>query len=106
MYRHHDGIPSNVYQLCPSYADLISFCYERDFIMSLYDKNQTKAIESLISTSRYLDDLLNINNPHFENMVSQIYPAEFQLIKAISSDTGVLFLDLYLSIANGIGWKK
>ena len=31
--------------------------------MSLSDKNQTYVIESLISTSRYLYDLLNIDNP-------------------------------------------
>ena len=66
--------------------------------MSLYYKDQTKVIESLISTSRYLDDLLNIDNPNFKNMVSQIYPdeSEFQLIKASSSDTEVLFSDLGL----------
>ena len=27
-------------------------------------------------TSRYLDDLLNIDNPYFEGMVNQIYPPE------------------------------
>ena len=26
------------------------------------------------TTSRYLDDILNINNVYFDNMVSQIYP--------------------------------
>ena len=60
----------------------------------------------MLLTSRYLDDLLNIDNRNFKNMVSQIYPAEFQLMKAISHDTGALFLDLDLAITNGIGWKK
>ena len=36
-------------------------------------------------TSRYLYDLLNIDNPYFEQMVSQIYPTEPQLNKANSS---------------------
>ena len=40
----------------------------------------------LIATSRYLDDILNINNVYFENMVSQIYPSELQLNKANTSD--------------------
>ena len=31
-----------------------------------------------------VDDLLNIDNPYFEQMVSQIYPTELQLNKAIS----------------------
>ena len=53
-------------------------------------------------TFRYLDDLLNIDNPYFEQMVVQIYPAELQLNKANSSDTEAPFLDLNLSITNGI----
>ena len=43
--------------------------------------------ESVNSTSRYLDDLLNIDNPYFEQMVGQIYPTELQLNKANSSET-------------------
>ena len=54
------------------------------------------------STSRYLDDLCNIDNPYFEQMVGQIYPTELQLNKANSSDTEASFLDLNLSITNGI----
>ena len=57
-------------------------------------------------TSRYLDDLLNIDNPYFEQMVGQIYPTELQLNKANSSDTEALFLDLNLSITNGIVSSK
>ena len=36
-------------------------------------------IDAFNSTSRYLDDLLNIDNIHFEYMVHRIYPAEPQL---------------------------
>ena len=39
--------------------------------------------------SRYLDDLLNIDNPYFEKMVSQIYLAKLQLYKANTSDTEI-----------------
>ena len=49
-----------------------------------------------------LDDLLNIDNPYFEQMVGQIYPTELQLNKANSSDTEAPFLDLNLSITHGI----
>ena len=52
------------------------------------------------STSRYLDDLLNIDNPYFEGMVNRIYPPELQLNKADTSDTKAPFLDLHLSISN------
>ena len=56
--------------------------------------------------SRYLDDLLNIDNPYIEQMVGQIYPTELQLNKANSSDTEAPFLDLNLSITNGIVSSK
>ena len=66
-------------------------------MLSLSDNNQTDIIEAFNSTFRYLDDLLNIENPYFEQMVSQIYPAELQLNKANSSDTVAPFLDLKLT---------
>ena len=53
-----------------------------------------------------LNDLLNIHNPYFEQMVGQIYPTELQLNKANSSDTEAPFLDLNLSITNGIVSSK
>ena len=43
-------------------ADLFLFCYERDFMMSLSDDKQADVIDAFNSTSRYLDDILNINN--------------------------------------------
>ena len=39
-------------------------------------------------------------------MVDQIYPTELQLNKANSSDTETTFLDLNLSITNGIVFLK
>ena len=71
-------------------------------MLSLSGNNQTDIIEAFNSTSRYLDDLLNIDNHYFEYMVGQIYPTELQLNKANSADTDAPFLDLDLSITNGI----
>ena len=51
-------------------------------------------------------DLLNIDNPYFEQMVGQIYLTELQLNKVKSSDTEAPFLDLNLSIINGIVFLK
>ena len=49
----------------PLVADLFLFCYKRDFIMSLSDDKQADIIDAFNTTSRYLDDILNINNVHF-----------------------------------------
>ena len=75
-------------------------------MLSLSDNNQTDIIEAFNFTSRYLDDLLNIDNPYFELMVGQIYPTKLQLNKANSSDTEAPFLDLNWLITNGIVSSK
>ena len=49
----------------PVVADLLLFCYERNFMLSLSDNNQADVVEAFNSTSRYLDGLLNIYNPYF-----------------------------------------
>ena len=85
----------------PLVADLFLFCYERDFVKSLSRENQVDIIEAFNSTSKYLDDLLNIDNVYFEQMVDRIFPAELKLNKANSSDSEAPCLDLNLSIANG-----
>ena len=99
LYRPIVCIPMGT-NCAPLVADLFLFCYERDFMLS--DNNQTDIIEVFNSISRYLDDLLDIDNPYFEQMVGQIYPTELQLNRANSSDTEATFLDLNLSITNGI----
>ena len=71
-------------------------------MMSLSDDKQADVIDAFNTTSRYLDDILNINNVYFDNLVSQIYPSELQLNKANASDTKAAFLDLHLSISNDI----
>ena len=85
----------------PLVADLFLFCYERDFMLSLSEDSQSDVIEAFNSTSRYLDDLLNIDNNFFDSMVNRIYPSELQLNKANVSDTEASFLDLHLSISDG-----
>ena len=48
-------------------------------------------IDAFNSTSRCLDDLLNIDINHFEQMAHIIYPAELQLNTANTSDTEAAF---------------
>ena len=60
-------------------------------MMSHPDDKQTDIIGAFNTTSRYLDDILNIYNVYFDNMVSQIYPPELQRNKATTSDTEATF---------------
>ena len=84
LYRQIVGIPMGT-NFAPLVADLFLFYYERDFMTFLSDIKQVEIIEAFKSTSRYLDDLLNSDNPNFEGMVNRIYPPELQLIGCIQS---------------------
>ena len=92
---------SDGYKFAPLVAYLLLICYERYFIYDLYDANQADIIETFSSTTRYLDDLLNIDNSYFEGIINQIFPTELPLNKANTSDTEVSFLDLHHSTSNG-----
>ena len=99
LYRQTIGIPMGL-NCAPLVADLFLFCYERDFMKSLSRENQADIIEAFNST-KYLDDLFNIYNIYFDQMMDRIYPTELQLNRANSSDTEAPFLDLNLCISNG-----
>ena len=82
------------------FRKLVSFHYSnkrtyKSYILlmpdSLMKNRSVDVIKAFNSTSRYLDDLLNIDTPYFEGMVNQIYPPELQLNKANTSDTEAPF---------------
>ena len=87
--------------LCSSCCRLFLLCYERDFMKFFSRENQADITEAFNSTSRYLDDLLNIDNIYLDQMVDRIYPTELQLNRANSSDTETPSFDLNLCISNG-----
>ena len=83
----------------PFEADLFLFCYEKDFMLFLSEDNQSNVIELFNSTSRLLDDLLNIDNNYFDSIVNRIYPSERQLNKAnVSGAEASFWIYIY------IGW--
>ena len=90
----------------PHIPGLFLFYYERVFMKSISGDTQADVIEAFSCTSRYLEEVLNIDNPYFEGIVCQIYPAELQLNKANTSDTEATFLDLHLLILDGFVSSK
>ena len=74
--------------------------------MSLSDDKQADVIDTFNTTSRYLDDILNINYVYFDNMISQIYHSELQLYKHYTSVKEAAYFDLNLSISNDIVFTK
>ena len=84
--------------IAPLVGDSFLFCHERDFMVSLSDDKQADIIDAFNTTSRYLDNILNISSAYFDSMVRQIYPSELQLNNDNTSDTNAAFLDLHFSI--------
>ena len=105
LYRQIVCIPMGT-NCTPLVADLFLFCYEKDFILSLSEDTQSGVIEAFNSTSRYLGDLLNIDNNFFDSRVNRIYPSELQLNKANISYADASFLDLHLSVSDGFVMTK
>ena len=102
LYRQIVGIPL-VTNCAPLVADLFFlFCYERNFMLSFSEDNQSGVFEAFNSTSRYLDDLLNIDNNSFDSMVNRISPSELQLNKANVSDTKASFC-IYIYLYRIVG---
>ena len=56
LYGQIVGIPIGT-NCAPLVTDLFLFCYERDFMLSLSEDNQSDVIEAFNSTSWYPDDL-------------------------------------------------
>ena len=87
----------------PIVADLFLFCFERDFMMSLSEEKQYEVIEAFSSTSRYSDDLLNIDNQYFDGLIGQINPSGLIFFLSLSACFSLpicvsLFLSLSLSV--------
>ena len=78
LYRQVVGIPMGTLV-----ANLFLFSYERSSLMSLSDDKQAGIIDAFNTTSRYLDDNLNIDNVYFDNMVFKYTIQTSKLLKLI-----------------------
>ncbi|KAK3090026.1 hypothetical protein FSP39_008627 [Pinctada imbricata] len=100
LYKQVVGIPMGT-NCAPLVADLFLYTYEKEFIQNLQKQRKHDDVKCFISTSRYLDDILTIDNPAFEKYKDVIYPQELTLNKANFTDTETPFLDLNIKIVNG-----
>ena len=88
-----DSRHSNGYELRPSSRRHLSV-----FIQSLLSAGKNHLASRFNLTYRYIDDVLSINNPEFENYLGQMYPAELEIKDTTESTTSASYLDLLLSI--------
>ena len=62
----------------PLLHDIFLYSYKAEFIQSLLSTGKKKLASQFNFTYRYIDDVLSINNPDFENYLGQMYPADLE----------------------------
>ena len=97
VFQQIVGIPMGT-NCAPLLADIFLYSYEAEFIQSLLSTGKKKIASQFNFTYRYIDDVLSINNPDFDNYVGQMYPAELEIKDTTESHTSASYLDLLLSI--------
>ena len=64
-------------------------------------KSNKKLAKAFDLTSRFIDDLISINNPRFKQFLIDIYPEELVVSEISESRSVVPYLDLLIDISNG-----
>ena len=97
VFQQIIGIPMGT-NCAPLLADIFLYSYEAEFIQSLLSTGKKRLASQFNFTYRYIDDVLSINNPDFENYLGQMYPPELEIKDTTESNTSASYLDLLLSI--------
>ena len=99
VFQQIIGIPMGT-NCAPLLADIFLYSYEAEFIQSLLSAGKKRLASQFNFTYRYIDDVLSINNPDFENYLGQMYPPELEIKDTTESNTSASYLDLLLSIGS------
>ena len=78
VFQQIVGIPMGT-NCAPLLADIFLYSYEAEFIQSLLSAGKKRLASQFNFTYRYIDDVLSINNPDFENYLGQMYPPELEI---------------------------
>ena len=97
VFQQIIGIPMGT-NSAPLLADIFLYSYEAEFIESLLSAGKKRLASQFNFTYRFIDDVLSINNPDFENYLGQMYPPELEIKDTTERKTFASYLDLLLSI--------
>ena len=103
VFQQIVGIPMGT-NCAPLLADLFLYSYEAEFIQSLLSTGRKQLASRFNFTYRYIDYVLSINNPEFENYLGQMYPVELEIKDTTESNTSASYLDLLLSIGREVNF--
>ena len=99
IFRQQVGIPMGT-DCAPFLANLFLFYFEYNYMKDLIKSNIHLA-KQFSYTTRYIDDLLTLNNNRFTKVIPNIYPPELELKRTTESPTMLSYLDILIIIENG-----
>ena len=76
----------------PLLADIFLYSYEAEFIQFLLSTDRKRLASQFNFTYRYIDDVLSINNPDFENFLGKMYPPELKIKDTTEREQHFCFL--------------
>ena len=79
IFRQQIGIPMGT-DCAPFLANLFLFYYEYKYMKDLIKRN-IRLAKQFSYTTRYIDDLLTLNNNRFTKVIPDIYPPELELLR-------------------------
>ena len=85
----------------PLLADLFLYSYDADFVKNLIKAGKKRFAQQFNFTYRYIDDVLTLNNPKFQEYLELIYPRELEIKETTDTTTYASHLDCYFCIDNG-----
>ena len=85
IFRQTIGIPMGT-DCAPLLANLFLFYYEYNFMKEKL-KHNSQIAKIFSNTFRYIDDLLTLNNPTFEQEIRNIYPRQLELKRTTETDS-------------------
>ena len=97
-FRQTIGIPMGT-DCAPLLANLFLFHYEYKFMLNNLKQDRQLA-KRFSNTFRYIDDLLTLNNPTFEEAIGDIYPPQLELKRTTETESRLSYLDIELTIAD------
>ena len=88
VFQQKIGIPMGT-NCAPLLADIFLNSHEAEFIQSLLSTGKKRLASRFNLTYRYIDVVLSINNPDFENNLGQMYLPELEIKDTTESNTSV-----------------
>ncbi len=90
---------------CTSIGGSILYTYEYDFLDTLTKSNKLHLAKTFNNTTRYIDDIISLNNKHFGAHINGIYSPELELKETREFPHCAPYLDLLADIKDRLTFK-